>query len=99
MGRNAFNIRRLAKTINQRRKEQNIAHPEQPVRITPAMSRILENDEEYVPYRERTSRAKQRPPAIDPSISTLVEIASALDTTVGDLLGEAAYRVTVADRR
>ena len=36
---------------------------------------------------------------VNPSIMTVVEIADALDTTVGDLLGEPAYQVTLADRR
>jgi len=36
---------------------------------------------------------------MNPAISTLVEIAAALDTTVGDLLAEPAYRITPADRK
>lgn len=95
----AFDIRALAKRINQRRKEYNRHHRENPVSITPAMSRILENDEEYIPYRSRTKGRKRRPPAMNPSIATVVEIAATLETTVGDLLGEPAYRVTVVDRR
>jgi len=99
MGRSAFDIVALAKAINRRREEFNKRHPERPVAITPAMSRILENDEGYIPYRQRTARQKRRAAAANPSIMTVVEIAAALDTTVGDLLGEPAYRVTVADRR
>jgi len=99
MGRREFDIVALAKRINQRREEYNRLHRQNPVAITPAMSRILENDEEYIPYRSRTKGRKRRPPAMNPTISTLVEIAAALETTVGDLLREPAYRVTVADRR
>jgi hypothetical protein len=94
-----FDIVALAKAINRRRQEYNERHPDKPVPITPAMSRILENDESYVPYRRRVARRRRRTAAINPSISTVVEIAAALDTTVGDLLGEAPYRITLADRR
>ena len=99
MGRNAFDVVALAKTINRRRQEYNRLHPDHPAAITPAMSRILENDDEYIPYRTRKAARSRRYASVDPSISTLVEIAAALGTTVGDLLGEPAYRITVADRR
>jgi len=99
MGQRGFDIRALARTINRRREEFNQRHPERPVAITPVMSRILENDDDYIPYRSRTSGSKRRPPAINPAISTVIEIAASLETTVGDLLGEPAYRVTIADRR
>ena len=78
----------LAKRINQLRIEYNDSH-EQRIRIKPAMSRILENDPDYVPYRCRKgSRCKRAAQA--PSIVTLIEIADILNTTVGDLLGETA---------
>lgn len=92
----SFDVRALAKAINRRRQEYNRLHPERPVAVTPAMSRILENDDEYVPYRERTAR--QRRPVTDPRISTIVEIARRLGTTVGDLLGEAPLRLSPAER-
>jgi hypothetical protein len=82
-----FDIVALAKRINQRREESNRLHPDAPIRLTPAMSRILENDPDYLPYRERSAAKKQRPVS-DPRVSTLVRIATALGTTVGDLLGE-----------
>jgi hypothetical protein len=93
-----YDIRALARTINRRREEYNRRHPDGPLPITPAMSRILENDEEYVPYRTRSER-KQRPPVSNPGVFTIAEIATALGTTVGDLLGEPAYRVTLNERR
>ena|SRR6185369_3970337 len=99
MGRNAFDIVALAKTINRRRQEYNRLHPDHPASITPAMSRILENDDEYIPYRTRKETRRRRYASVDPSISTLVEIAASLETTVGDLLGETAYRITIAERR
>ena len=98
MARGSFDIRALARTIHQRREEYNRRHPDRPLPITPALSRILENDDEYVPYRSRADN-KRRPPATNPGIATLVQIAAALDTTVGDLLGERAYRISNEDRR
>jgi hypothetical protein len=61
------------------------------------MSRILEHEEDYVPYRPRKV-GRRRFPALNPAISTMIEIAASLDTTVGALLGERAYRITRADR-
>lgn len=96
--RGGYDIKALARTINRRREEYNRLHPDQPLSITSALSRILENDDEYVPYRTRAGN-KRRPAATNPGIATLVEIAAQLDTTVGDLLGERAYRVTTSERR
>lgn len=98
MARRRFDIKALARTINRRRDEYNREHPDHPIPITPALSRILENDEEYVPYRTRAAKKQRRPPE-NPRIGTLVEIADALGTTVGDLLGEQPYTITFADRR
>jgi hypothetical protein len=98
VARGGYDIKALARTINRRREEYNQKHPDQPLPITSALSRILENDEEYVPYRMRADN-KRRRPAVNPGIATLVEIATQLGTTVGDLLGERAYRVTTNERR
>ena len=61
------------------------------------MSRILENDDDYTPYRERMHGKRQRP-VTNPTLKTIVKIANALDTTVGDLLGEPGYHISPADR-
>jgi hypothetical protein len=98
VARGGYDIRALARTINRRREEYNRRHPDRPLPITPALSRILENDDDYVPYRTRAGN-KRRPPIVNPGIATLVEIAAQLGTTVGDLLGERAYRVTTIERR
>ena len=82
-----FDIVALAKRINQRREEYNRLHPERPVRVSSALSRILENDPDYVPYRQRAASKRQQP-VKNPSVRTLVQIAAELRTTVGDLLGE-----------
>lgn len=93
-----FDIRALAKAINRRRQELMERRPQRMITITPAMSRILDNDEDYVPYRKRKpQRARKRGPT-NPAIGTLVEIAALLDTTVGHLLGERPYRITKMDR-
>jgi len=94
----AFDVEALAKAINRRREQYNRLNPARPVRITPAMSRILENDDEYLPYRERIPGKKHRR-VTNPTIATLVDIAQALDTTVGDLLGEPRIHVTAGDRQ
>jgi len=97
MASRRFDARALAKAINRRRKEYNRLHPDEPVTVTPSMSRILENDDEYVPYRKRAPR-KRHHPVTDPRISTVTEIARRLGTTVGDLLGE-PHPPTVSERR
>ena len=63
-----------------------------------AMSRILENDPDYEPYRPRLAE-KQRGPAVEPSVFTVKKIAERLDTTVSDLLGETTLDITISDRR
>ena len=98
MARGGYDIKALARTINRRREEYNQRHPDHPLPITSALSRILENDEEYVPYRSRAGN-KRRRPAANPGIATLVEIATQLGTTVGDLLGEPTHRMTTYERR
>jgi adenylate kinase len=95
--REPFDIRALAKAIHRRRAECEQADRKVP--ITPAMSRILEADPDYIPYRRRKAVRRRRYQAVNPAISTMVEIAAALDTTVGALLGERAYRITNEDRR
>jgi adenylate kinase len=97
MMREPFDIRALAQAIHQRRLELKRARPHLKVPITPAMSRILEADPGYVPRRRRRD-GRQRREAVNPSIGTVAEIATALGTTVGALLGERAYRITNADR-
>jgi hypothetical protein len=98
VSRGGFDIKALAKAINRRRLEHDRLHPARPIRITPALSRILENDDEYIPYRRR-STSKHRRAAKNPSIRTLVDIARALNTTVGDLLDEPTFPISPADRR
>ena len=95
--REPFDIRALAKAINRRREEFNGRHPDRPVPITGVLARILEADPDYVPRRRRKA-GRRRYQAVNPSIGSVVEIAAALGTTVGALLGERAYRITNVDR-
>lgn len=94
--RQSFDIGRLAKAINRRRAE--LERTDRRVTITPAMSRILENDEDYIPFRQRKPVRARQYRAKNPAIGTVVEIAAALNTSVGNLLSERAYRITNADR-
>jgi hypothetical protein len=83
----SFDIVALAKRIGQRREEWNRLHPDAPVRVSSVMSRILENDPDYIPYRPRAGKKRHRA-SRNPSVRTLAAIADVLGTTVGDLLGE-----------
>jgi len=92
-----FDIRALAKAINRRRAE--LERADRRVPITPVLSRILEADPDFTPYRPRKKVRVRNCQSKNPTIGSLVEIAASLDTTVGALLGERAYRITNEDRR
>ncbi len=83
----AREMRDLARRVHQRWLEYRRRHPQQSVPIDDALSRILELDPEYQAPRPRTAK-KRRPPLQNPGIFTVKAIATSLETTVGDLLGE-----------
>jgi transcriptional regulator with XRE-family HTH domain len=87
----------LARRINQCIESYNESHARR-VSITPAMSRILENDPDYVPYRPRRN-SRSRGPASRPSLITIMEIAEVLGTTVSYLIGERPDTLTSQDLR
>ena len=87
----------LAKAIHQRMREWEIVNAAD-FKIDNALSRILENDPDYQPYRPRVTD-KARGPAVEPSVFTIKRIAERLDTTVSDLLGETTLDITISDRR
>ena len=91
----SFDIVALAERIHRQLSAYEDRHGVRP-KITPALSRILENDPTYVPYRERAA-TKHRKPSVNPSISTVAEIAATLECTVAGLLGEIA--ITEDDAR
>lgn len=88
----------LAKAINRRRLEFKESHAHEMFKRDGAVSRILENDPDYKPHRPRRL-GKKRGPVVNPGIFTVKDIADRLDTTVGSLLGEKGFEVTLDDRR
>lgn len=88
----------LAKAINRRRLEFKQRFDGEVFKRDDSVSRILENDPDYVPHRPRRSD-KKREPVRNPGVFTVQEIATKLHTTVGALLGEAGFDVTLDDRR
>lgn len=70
----------LAKAIHQRMREWEAVNAAD-FKIDNALSRILENDPDYAPYRPR-AKDKARGPAVEPSVFTIKRIAERLDTTV-----------------
>src|SRR5205807_9966430 len=80
-------MQQLARRIHERRDQWERRHQGRRIPITDCLSRILEHDPTYTPLRRRALN-KVRAPLTDPRISTLRLIASDLETTVGDLLGE-----------
>ena len=88
----------LAKAINRRRLELARLRPGAAYKITSPASRILENDPDYQPYRDRAAD-KKRKPSRNPGIVTVKNIATDLETTVGHLLGERGFELSTDDRR
>jgi hypothetical protein len=88
----------LAKAINERRQTFRQTYPGETFKIDDTVSRIVENDPDYKPARGRTED-KQRGPVKNPGVFTVKEIADRLHTTVGFLLSERGYDLTIDDRR
>jgi hypothetical protein len=80
----------LARRVHLRILQYRRRHPRGPGVIDDTMSRILEHEPEYVPYRAR--RGAGRAPLANPGIFTVQRIAETLETTVGDLLNEKGYQ-------
>ncbi len=88
----------LAKAMNRRRLEFKETYKSEVFKRDGSVSRILENDPEYKPHRPRKS-SKKRSAVVNPGIFTVKDIADRLHTTVGALLGEEGFEVTIDDRR
>lgn len=88
----------LAKAINERRLTFRETYPGETFKIDDTASRILENDPDYKPARKRATE-RSRGPSQNPGIFTVKDIAERLHTTVGFLLGERGYDITIDDRR
>jgi hypothetical protein len=99
----ARDMRALAARIHRRWLEYRRRNPGRTVPITDTLSRILEHEPDYRPLRPRAP-IRNRPTLQNPGIFTLQSVADALETTVGDLLGESGYAsirdvVSRTDRR
>src|SRR5689334_615044 len=89
--RSVRDIRALARRVFERLSEYPRRHQGRSVPINDTLSRILEHEPAYIPPRAR-SEAKQRTPIENPGVFTLQkQVADALETTIGDLLGEPAH--------
>ena len=88
----------LAKAINQRRLEFRERYQNEVFKRDGTVSRILENDPDYTPHRPR-KKNKKRSPVLNPGVFTIQDIADRLRTTVGVLLGEKGFEITIDDRR
>jgi transcriptional regulator with XRE-family HTH domain len=58
--------------------------------VDDTLSRLFEHVPEYKPHRDRAANRQERA-AKSPGIFKLQQVADALETTVGDLLGEPGY--------
>jgi hypothetical protein len=93
----------LASRIHQRWKEYRRRYPGRSVPIDDTLSRIMRHAASYQSSRA-PSLPSRRAPLLNPGIFTVQKIADALETTVGDLLGEPGYEsprdwLTSEDRR
>ncbi|HEX7154984.1 MAG TPA: hypothetical protein VF618_26140 [Thermoanaerobaculia bacterium] len=93
----------LSNRVYDRWVEYSRRHAGRMVKMDHALSRLFEHVERYAPHRKRAARRLDRAAKI-PGVFKLQEIADALETSVGDLLGEPAYQgprefLTPAERR
>lgn len=83
-------VRALAARVYRRWLAYSRRHPDKPIPVNDTLSRLFEHVPEYLPRRVRSARRQPRPAKI-PGVFKLQKIAEALETTVGDLLGEPSY--------
>lgn len=88
----------LAKAMHAEIEAYNRRSPTAPFAIDDAVSRIIENDPDYVPPRKRVVE-KKRLPTENPGVFTVKRIAARLGTTVGSLLGERGFEIAAGDLR
>jgi hypothetical protein len=86
----------LARRVHARWREFEARHHGRRVPVGDTLSRILEHDPEYEPFRPR-SQTKRRSLLRNPGVFTLKKLTTELETTVGDLLGEPAYERPLGD--
>jgi hypothetical protein len=93
-----FDMAAFAQRVHAQIRQYEAAHPGRRFKVDDTVSRILEHDPTYHPRRPRTA-PRTRAPIMSPGIAKVVEIAAALDTTVGALLGERGFLLTREDVR
>lgn len=80
----------LASRIHERWEEYRRRNPGRSVPIGDTLSRIMRHAPKYLSPRTRREPAR-RPPLVNPGVFTVAKIADELETTVGNLLGEAGH--------
>jgi transcriptional regulator with XRE-family HTH domain len=83
-------IRALAKRVHERWLAYRRRHAGMSLPVDDTLSRLFEHVPHYIPHRERSPQRQNRP-AKSPGVFKLQQVAEALETTVGDLLGEPGY--------
>jgi hypothetical protein len=91
-----FDMAAFAQRVHAQIRQYEASHPGRRFKIDDTVSRILEHDPTYRPRRRRPAQ-RARPSLMSPGIAKVVEIAAALDTTVGALLGEGGFLLTRED--
>ncbi|HEX7154232.1 MAG TPA: S24 family peptidase [Thermoanaerobaculia bacterium] len=96
-------IASLARRVYDRWVEYRRRHHGMSVPVDHTLSRLFEHVPEYRPHRPRGAERQDRAAKI-PGVFKLQQVADALETTVGDLLGEPGYErprelLTPAQRR
>lgn len=83
-------ISTLAKRVHERWLAYRRRHAGMSIPVNDTLSRLFEHVPEYTPHRERSPERQDRS-AKSPGVFKLQQVADALETTVGDLLGEPGY--------
>jgi phage repressor protein C with HTH and peptisase S24 domain len=96
-------ISTLAKRVHERWLAYRRRHTGMSIPVNDTLSRLFEHVPEYTPHRERSPERQDRS-AKSPGVFKLQQVADALETTVGDLLGEPGYEsprelLSIAQRR
>ena len=96
-------IRGLAQRVHERWMAYRRRHAGMSVPVDDTLSRLFEHVPDYRPLRDR-SPVRHGRAAKSPGVFKLQKVAAALETTVGDLLGEPGYAaprdlLTTAQRR
>src|SRR6266545_1805816 len=89
-GGSVRDIRALAARVYARWLAYRRRNPGMSIPVDDTLSRLFEHVPDYRPHRERAADRKDRSAKI-PGGFKLQQVADALQTTVGDLLGEPGY--------